>query len=170
MEKTCLKIPFSILQLAKKAEKAIFWSRIHFFEKFVIFVGKLLSFRILHLAYPKLVGTPCITKTLNSVIWSIFKNDATLLKMIIVITGASLIRSRTSLPLFAPRFSSEDLVQRASFFRQPTLLTRARARLCVLQHLRLGCPPVAYWWGRCFTSIISREFEQFPPWRDKDFI
>ena len=60
MEKTCLKIPFSILQLAKKAKKAIFWSRIHFFVKLVIFVGKLLSFRILHLAYPKLVGTPCI--------------------------------------------------------------------------------------------------------------
>ena len=60
MEKTCLKIPFSILQLAKKAEKAIFWSRIHFFVKLVIFVGKLLTFRILHLAYPKLVGTPCM--------------------------------------------------------------------------------------------------------------
>ena len=61
MEKICIKIPFSILQLAKKAEKAILWSRIHFFVKLVIFVGTLLSFRILRLAYPKLVGTPCIS-------------------------------------------------------------------------------------------------------------
>ena len=59
MEKICLKIPFSILQFTKKAKKAIFWSRVHFFVKLVIFVGKLLSFRILHLACPKLVGTPC---------------------------------------------------------------------------------------------------------------
>ena len=60
LEQSCLKIPFSILQFTKKAQKAILWSRIHFFVKFVIFTGKLLSFRILHLAYPKLVGTPCI--------------------------------------------------------------------------------------------------------------
>ena len=44
----CLKIPFSFLQFAKNAEKGIFWCRIHFFVKFVIFAGKLLSFRILH--------------------------------------------------------------------------------------------------------------------------
>ena len=68
MEKTCLKIPFSILQLAKKAKKAIFWSRIHFFVKLVIFVGTLLSFRILHLAYPKHVGTPCIFDESNFMI------------------------------------------------------------------------------------------------------
>ena len=54
-----LKNPFSFLQFTKKAQKAILWSRIHFFVKFVIFAGKLLSFRILHLACPKLVGTPC---------------------------------------------------------------------------------------------------------------
>ena len=62
MENSCLKIPFSILQFTKMAQKAISWSRIHFFgkfEKFVIFACKLLSFRIWHLAYPKLVGTPC---------------------------------------------------------------------------------------------------------------
>ena len=47
------------MQFTKKAEKAILWSRIRFIGKFVIFAYKLLSFRILHLAYPKLVGTPC---------------------------------------------------------------------------------------------------------------
>ena len=86
----------------------------------------------------------------------------------IIITGASLIRS-TSLPLFAHSFfiGSQVILSRELHFSG----SEARARfLCVLQHLRLGCPPVAYWWGRCFTSIISREFEQFPPWRDKDFI
>ena len=60
LEKSCFKIPFSILQLTKKAEKAILWSRIRFFGKFVIFAGKLLSFKMLHLANPKHVGTPCI--------------------------------------------------------------------------------------------------------------
>ena len=55
-----LKKAFSFLQFTKKAQKAILWSRIHFFVKFVIFAGKLLSFRILHLACPKHVGTPCI--------------------------------------------------------------------------------------------------------------
>ena len=62
MEKTCLKIPFSILQFTKTDQKAILLSRIHFFvkfEKFVILACKLLSFRIWHLAYPKLDGTPC---------------------------------------------------------------------------------------------------------------
>ena len=58
MEKSCRKIPVWFLQFTKKAEKAIFWSRIHFFRKFVTFIGKLLSFRIPHLA--KLVGTPSI--------------------------------------------------------------------------------------------------------------
>ena len=48
-----LKIPFSFLQFTKKAQKAILWSRIHFFVKFVIFAGKLLSFRALHFADPK---------------------------------------------------------------------------------------------------------------------
>ena len=33
MEKTCLKFPFSILQLAKKAEKAILRSETNFFRK-----------------------------------------------------------------------------------------------------------------------------------------
>ena len=58
-----LKKAFSFLQFTKKAQKAILWSRIHFFEKFVIFAGKLLSFRILRLACPKHVRTPCRTKT-----------------------------------------------------------------------------------------------------------
>ena len=49
-----------IFAVQKKAEKAILWSRIRFFGKFVIFAYKLLSFRILHLAHPKLVGTPCM--------------------------------------------------------------------------------------------------------------
>ena len=59
MEKSCLKIPFVFLQFTKKAQKAILWSRIHVFVKFVIFAGKLLSFRILYLACPKHVGTSC---------------------------------------------------------------------------------------------------------------
>ena len=53
-----LKNPLSFLQFTRKAQKAIFWSKMHFFVKFVIFAYKLLSFRILHLAYPKHVGTP----------------------------------------------------------------------------------------------------------------
>ena len=61
LEKSCLKIPFVFLQFTKKAQKAILWSRIHVFVTFVIFAGKLLSFRILHLACPKHVRTPCIT-------------------------------------------------------------------------------------------------------------
>ena len=48
------------MQFTKKAQKAILWSRIHLFVTFVIFAGKLLSFRILHLTNPKLVGIPCI--------------------------------------------------------------------------------------------------------------
>ena len=70
MEQSCNEIPFSILQFTKKAEKAVFWSRIRFFGKFAIFAYKLLSFRILHLAYPKLVGTPC---TLHITILCIFQ-------------------------------------------------------------------------------------------------
>ena len=35
LEKSCLKIPFSILQFTKKAQKAIFWSELHFFEKLI---------------------------------------------------------------------------------------------------------------------------------------
>ena len=60
MEKSCWKFHFHFLQFTKKAQKAIIWSKIHFFENFVIFDYKLLSFRILHLAHSKLVGTPCI--------------------------------------------------------------------------------------------------------------
>ena len=59
MEKSCLKIPLSFLQFTKKAEKSNFMEQNTFFRKFVIFAYKLLSFRILHFAYPKLVGTPC---------------------------------------------------------------------------------------------------------------
>ena len=33
LEKSCLKIPISILQLTNKAKKAIFWSKIRFFPK-----------------------------------------------------------------------------------------------------------------------------------------
>ena len=47
------------MQFTKEAQKAILWSRIHFFVKFVTFAYKLLSFRILDLAHPKLVGTHC---------------------------------------------------------------------------------------------------------------
>ena len=68
MEQSCWKIPFSILQFTKKAQKAILWSRLHFFIKFVIFAGKLLSFWILYLACPKHVGTPCIFDESNFMI------------------------------------------------------------------------------------------------------
>ena len=59
MEKSCWKIPFSILQLTNKAKKAIFWSKIHFFRNVARFAPKLLSIRTLLLTYSKLVGTPC---------------------------------------------------------------------------------------------------------------
>ena len=59
LEKSGLKIHYHFLQFTKKAEKAILWSRICSFGKFVIFAGKLLSFKMLHLANPKHVGTPC---------------------------------------------------------------------------------------------------------------
>ena len=55
-----LKFHFHLLQFRKKAQKAIFWSKIHFDVKFVIFTAKLLKFRIIHLAYTKHVETLCI--------------------------------------------------------------------------------------------------------------
>ena len=60
MEQSCWKIPFSILQLTNKAEKANFWSKIRFFRNVARFSRKLLSIRTLLLTYSKLVGTPCM--------------------------------------------------------------------------------------------------------------
>ena len=57
---SCWKIPFSILQLTNKAEKAILWSKIHFFRNVARFARKLLSIRRLLLTHSKLIGTPCI--------------------------------------------------------------------------------------------------------------
>ena len=59
MEQSGWKIPFSILQFTKEAEKAIFWSRIWFFRNVAWFACKLLSIRTLLLTHSKLVGTPC---------------------------------------------------------------------------------------------------------------
>ena len=43
LEKSCLNIHFHFLQFSKKAQKAIFWSKIHFFENVANFACKLLS-------------------------------------------------------------------------------------------------------------------------------
>ena len=53
LEKSGFKIHFHFLQFTKKAQKAIFWSRIHFFVNVARFARKHF------LAYPKLVWTPC---------------------------------------------------------------------------------------------------------------
>ena len=60
------KFHFHFLQFTKKAKKAIFWSKIHFFRKIARFARKLQSIRTLLLTHSKLVGTPCSKLTFSS--------------------------------------------------------------------------------------------------------